>query len=215
MKVKVITFFATFSSSGISPFLFPSSISRTMASFLFKSAGVALGATYVEKLYGPKDPENLFGATTVLLIGTGLWSVLHGMKVGKARSKYMELATKDGEEDVEHRYALPNLYVQGISKHARAFNAIQRSHQHIFETFPQLALSAMVGALNFPITAALSTLVYVAGRVAFSNGYANSEGDVSKRYSSKLAPYMWYGLLVNFAVGIVSSIKIIASKKIS
>ena len=31
-------------------------------------------------------------------------------------------------------YSLPNLYVDGDTKHSKAFNCIQRSHQQIFET---------------------------------------------------------------------------------
>jgi hypothetical protein len=43
-----------------------------------------------------------------------------------------------GEKDAEARYSLPNLYVEGGTKWAKAFNCVQRSHQQAFETLPQL-----------------------------------------------------------------------------
>lgn len=60
-----------------------------------------------------------FAYTPMILIGMGFWSVAHGMSVSQARTKYMELAKKDGEKDVEERYGFPNLYAQGTSKHVR------------------------------------------------------------------------------------------------
>lgn len=188
-----------------------------MASFLVKSFGVSALGALAESKYGPKGDVKsaLCGITPLILIGTGFWSITHGMAVGKARQHYMELAKKDGEADVEERYGLPNLYAQGTSKHALAFNCVQRSHQQIFESFPQLMLSAMVGAIHYPICAAVSALVYSVGRISFSRGYAAAEGDASKRYSNPLARFMWYGLLINFGIGAASCIKIITSKKLS
>ena len=127
------------------------------------------------------------------------------MKVGAARTKYAELAKKDGEKDVDERYGLPNLYAQGTSKHVRAFNCIQRSHQHIFESFTQVCVAALTAAQSYPITAAVTTLCYAVGRVSLSNSYAQCDGDASKRYSfSKLAPYTWIGMLSTFLLGALS-----------
>jgi len=126
----------------------------------------------------------------------------------------MELAKKDGETDVEARYGLPNLYAQGTSKHAKAFNCEQRSHQQIFETFPQVCLLAMVGAVHYPITAALNTCVYTIGRYSMSMAYANADGDAAKRYSSPLARFIWYGYLSTIVVSIVSSISFVVGKPV-
>ena len=41
------------------------------------------------------------------MIGTGFWTLSHGFKVGRARSKYADLARKDGEESVDERFMLP------------------------------------------------------------------------------------------------------------
>ncbi len=136
------------------------------------------------------------------------------MVVGKSRSKYMKMAEEDGEKEVEERYGLPNLYAQGTSKHARAFNCIQRSHQHIFETFPYLCMISLLGAVHYPITAATSTMAYAVGRYYLSKGYANSNGEPSKRYASPFAPLMWYGLLASMVVSGLSCASFIAGKPI-
>ncbi len=88
---------------------------------------------------------------------------MQGFTVGQARNMYAELARKDGEEDVDERYLLPNLYAQGTSKHARAFNCVQRSHQHIFETYTQAVLGGLAGMISLPVTTAISSLMYAIG----------------------------------------------------
>mmetsp|Transcript_18144 Transcript_18144/g.25573 ORF Transcript_18144/g.25573 Transcript_18144/m.25573 type:complete len:194 (-) Transcript_18144:71-652(-) len=191
-----------------------------MATVLLKSTLLTLGATYVENKYVPSNTDGPFGTsswiglTPALFTGMSFWALTHGMKVGKARNKYIELAKKDGEKDVDERYGLPNLYAQGTSKHARAFNCVQRSHQHIFETFTGAVVAGMAGAVSYPITTAASTLVYFVGRVSLSNGYAAADGDATKRYSSPFARYFWYGLLCNIFLGLISSANMVAGKKI-
>mmetsp|Transcript_22884 Transcript_22884/g.30410 ORF Transcript_22884/g.30410 Transcript_22884/m.30410 type:complete len:194 (+) Transcript_22884:91-672(+) len=191
-----------------------------MSMFLVKVAALSIAGTYAERKYGPPDTSgflgvsNLFGLTPAILSGLSFWVVVHGMKVGKARGKYMELAKKDGEKDVEERYDLPNLYAQGLSKHVRCFNCVQRSHQHIFETFTGAVLTGIVAAVNYPICAAASTFAYAIGRITLSNGYAMSEGDPKKRYSSPLARCMWYGLLGNVILSLMSCAEMVAGKKL-
>lgn len=132
--------------------------------------------------------------------------------------KYAELAKKDGEKNVDERYLLPNLYAQGTSKHAKAFNCIQRSHQHIFETFTTAVLSGMIGSISFPICTSISTLLYAVGRYQLSKGYAacagvEEGGDASKRYKYPMAKFMWYGFLGNVLLGMGSCGLIISGKK--
>merc|ERR1712071_746974 len=136
-----------------------------------------------------------------------------GMSVGFKRYKYKELAKKDGEKDVDARYLLPNLYAQGTSKHVKAFNCIQRSHQQIFETFTTVVLSGMVGAITFPLCTSISTLTYAIGRYYLSKGYSECEGDASKRYKYRVAKYMWYGLLSNVILGTASCAMIVCGGK--
>jgi hypothetical protein len=191
----------------------------SMNSFFAKVILGSVTGTFLESKYGPSSScsdckRRLFALAPLILIGTSFWSITHGMVVGKARAKAIEDAKADGEENVEDRYDLPNLYAQGISKHAKIYNSIQRSHQHIFESFTQAVLGCMVGAIEFPITAAACSLMYAVGRISLSNSYAKCEGDPSKRYASKLAFYQWYGLMGGFCVGAISCIKIFATKKI-
>ncbi|KAL7524152.1 hypothetical protein ACHAXR_000453 [Thalassiosira sp. AJA248-18] len=179
--------------------------------------GTASIGGFIEFSYGSSLSSSygsqLTAITPAILIGTGFWTLAHGMKVGKARTKYSELAKKDGEKDVDERYMLPNLYAQGTSKHVRAFNCIQRSHQHIFETFTTAVIGGLAGAVTFPISTSISTLMYAVGRYYLSNGYANADGDASKRYTPPLARFMWYGFLGNITLGMASCALIISGKK--
>ena len=186
-----------------------------------KSIAAGLAGSYLETNFGPAlgtgtlGLPRLFGITPAILTGTSFWVVLHGfMVVGRSRSKYMKLAEEDGEKEVEERYGLPNLYAQGTSKHAKAFNCIQRSHQHIFETFPYLCIISLVGAVHYPITAATATFAYALGRYTMSSGYANGDGDASKRYSSPFARLMWRGLLTNMVIAGLSCASFYGGKPI-
>lgn len=186
--------------------------------FLLEAGLFALGGSFAESKYGPKNtrgPLGLstwFGLTPLLLTGAGFWVLLHGFSVGDARTKYIEKAKKDEEEDVDERYALPNLYAQGTSIHARAFNCVQRSHQHIFESFNTVILTSLIAATSYPLAAATSTAIYVAGRICASRAYAAAEGDPSKRYSNVLAFQMWRGLLANIMLAFISSANMISGK---
>ncbi|KAL7568989.1 hypothetical protein ACA910_021280 [Epithemia clementina (nom. ined.)] len=190
-------------------------------SILIRGGLLAAVGAFVETKYGPSvqltgpgGTNPLFFATPLVFIGVGFFSLAFGMEVGKARRKYEALAKKDGEENVEERYALPNLYAQGTSKHAKAFNAVQRAHQHIFESFTSTLLFGLAGAMEFPIAAALSSLAYATGRVIFSTNYSQCEGDVAQRYTrNPLARSMWYGIVTNFFLGTFACIKILASTR--
>lgn len=177
---------------------------------------MALTGSIAESKLAPKDSllSPYSGIAPLVLIGTGFWITMHGMAVGHARKKYMDLAKQDGETEVEERYDLPNLYAQGTSKHVRAFNCAQRSHQHIFETWTQCCLASCVGMLQFPITSAFLTTLYAVGRYTLSTDYYKAEGDAGKRYARKLVSMnTWYGLIGLYVLGMISSVKMIAGKK--
>jgi hypothetical protein len=118
---------------------------------------------YGQSMLSDSQSARITAATPAILLGTGFWALLQGFAVGKARSKYAELARKDGEKDVDERYLLPNLYAQGTSKHAKAFNCVQRSHQHIFETYTQTVLGGLAGMIAFPVCTAFSSMLYAIG----------------------------------------------------
>ena len=170
---------------------------------LISLTSASLGG-YLELTHAPPCSSKLTALTPLILLGTGFWALMHGFAVGAARAKYAELARKDGEKDVDERYLLPNLYAQGTSKHVRAFNCMQRSHQQIFETFTTAVLSGVVGCITFPVCTALSTFLYAVGRYHLSKGYADAEGEAGKRYQYPLAMYMWYGFLGNMLLGMGS-----------
>jgi MAPEG family len=193
-----------------------------MASIVLPSAALALGGSYVESTHGP--PPNAggpFGLSTyagwTALIFTAMcwWSLTYGfLVVNKARRDAIEQAKKDGEQDVDGRYDLPNLYAQGTSKNAKQFNCVQRSHQHFMETFPHAAIVAAIATLHYPLTAALGSLLYAVGRVAASRGYAANPDDPSKRYDGPVAFYFWHGFIANIVLAGLSSANVIAGKKI-
>jgi len=190
-----------------------------LVQLMAKSASIALTGSVLEAKYGPHpysgNPKdgNLFFLTPAIFSAMGFWVMLFGFKVGEGRKEAIEAAKKDGEKDVEDRYDLPNLYAQGTSKHAKVFNCIQRAHQHIFETFSQAMLTGLVAAASFPLTAAFSSALYCVGRCALSSCYAGCEGDPSKRYSSKLAVFTWYGLISNWMLAMGSCVFQIVGKK--
>lgn len=173
----------------------------------------ALVGSVAESKYFSKYADIGAGATPFILVATGFWSIVHGVKVGAARTKYMELAKKDGEPNPEDRYGLPNLYVDGNTKNAKAFNCVQRSHQHIFESFPQLCIASLVAWMSYPIASAITTLAYSVGRYCISSDYASSEGDPAKRYSSPLARFHWYGLMATSMLGLLSAAKLSFKEK--
>ena len=184
-----------------------------MAKYIkYFGSGIAatLAATYVEKKILPNHlPSVLFETSQVaglprsfalvalVLVMSGMWLVVYGLKTGSLRKKYMAKAIKDGEKDAEERFGLPNLYVTGGGKHAKAFNCAQRSHQQIFETLPQFYVFTILGALEFPLTVGITTLLWAYARMKWAEGYAKSEGNPSKRYSHPLAYFIWIGLVFN------------------
>jgi len=193
-----------------------------MASAIFiKSIILSLSLAYTETNYhlsddtnGPFGLSTFFPITPTLLTGLCFWILMYGFKVGAARKKYIALAKKDGEKDIEERYAYPNLYAQGTSKHVLAFNCVQRSHQQIFEAINTVILTSLVAAIHYPLTSAFWTFIHFCGRVSLSHGYANANGDASKRYSCPLAKYNWYGILGNVLLSLVACANMILDKKL-
>lgn len=182
-----------------------------MSSLLWKSGLIALGASVAESKFSKGSGKGK-GLTEFVLIGTGFWVMIYGFQIGSSRSKIIEDAKKDGEQDVEERYNLPNLYAQGTSQHVKKFNCMQRSHQHILETFTQLCVAGLTAAVHFPIASAFTTLLYAIGRFQLSNGYAQADGDASKRYNSKFSKCTWYGLVSTIALGLISAGKTVVGK---
>lgn len=182
------------------------------------SSVLSFACAYFETKHTPTlAPHELslyYPITPLILTLMAFWILSHGFVVGAARSKYMTLAKKDSEKDIPERYALPNLYAQGTSQHVRAFNCVQRSHQHIFETWPTTILTSMIGAVVFPISVACFTGMLFIGRMSFTRAYAKSEGDVSKRYNCPLAQFLWVGLLCNIVMALLACVTMLKDVKL-
>ena len=190
-----------------------------MASRVFGGGILAsVGFVYLELTYARLLPfllvkSALLGGVVSRAVGVPLlltcaacfWLTIHGFSVGSARTKYMELARKDGEKDVDNRYSLPNLYVDGQSKHARAFNCVQRSHQQAFETLPQLLFFTLVASAAFPLSAAGNMLLWIIGRLAWTDGYAKSGGDAKHRYDHPLAFLIFASFMAQFFVAVAAA----------
>mmetsp|Transcript_24758 Transcript_24758/g.36646 ORF Transcript_24758/g.36646 Transcript_24758/m.36646 type:complete len:192 (+) Transcript_24758:148-723(+) len=187
-------------------------------SMILQCTGLTVTGTLLETKYvsktksSPGNISHLFALTPAVLIATGFWMTSYGFTVGAARRKAIEQAKKDGEKDVTERYDFPNLYAQGTSKNAKDFNCVQRSHQHMLETYTQVVVTGIMGAISYPITTTASSLLYFAGRYVWAKGYAT--GEPKDRYQHPLAKYMWYGLLINHMAGIISCVNIVIGKKL-
>lgn len=172
---------------------------------LITSMAMALAGGILEKNLVPSmyltepssvGPPRAFGFVVATLTVTFIWLLTVGMTVGAARSKYKELASKDGEKDVELRYSLPNLYVDGTSKNARAFNCVQRSHQQILESLTMYVFTACAAGIQFPLVTTIICALSLVSRREWAKGYAQSEGDAIKRYSLPFSKFFWNGLLM-------------------
>jgi len=192
------------------------------AGFFLKALALALGGAYAEVNYLPaalsflRDPASSssalmkgFGLVVGIWTLIGLWVLILGLSVGGARKTYIEKAKKDGEKDVEERYALPNLYAQGTSKHAKAFNCVQRSHQQILECLPQVMMMALFSGVFYPVTTFATSALWWQARRVWSSGYAASAGNPGERYSHPLAKFIWTGYLALFFTTLLASAKLL------
>lgn len=200
-----------------------------------KSLAAALAATYVEHKFLPaiglgylletsdsSSSSSLAGAylpagyglVIAVVVVSYLWVLSVGMGVGFKRYKYKELAEKDGEKDVDARYLLPNLYAQGTSKHVKAFNCVQRSHQQILETFPGYLITVLISGLEFPVTTFLAGLVWLVSRMVWVKGYAASMGDPSQRYSHALSRLFWFSKLTLFFTTLMVALQLVVGRKL-
>eukprot|EP00613_Pedinella_sp_CCMP2098_P004384 CAMPEP_0171620664 /NCGR_PEP_ID=MMETSP0990-20121206/16128_1 /TAXON_ID=483369 /ORGANISM="non described non described, Strain CCMP2098" /LENGTH=177 /DNA_ID=CAMNT_0012186005 /DNA_START=213 /DNA_END=743 /DNA_ORIENTATION=+ len=176
----------------------------SMALIFGTALAVSIGGPFVEKNRQEMLPAFLFeqsttlpavtkgfGVVVVLLFIYSFWFTMLGFSVGGMRSKYRELAKKDGEKDCEDRYGLPNLYVEGNTKWAKAFNCTQRAHQQQLETLTQFYVCILLSALQFPVSASVLTLMSLFSRYVWASAYTQSDGDPSKRYDHPLSKFAW------------------------
>merc|ERR1712232_769744 len=116
--------------------------------------------------------------------------------------------------DVQERYALPNLYAQGISKNAKAFNCVQRSHQQILETFTGYVCTVLFTGLEFPVTAFCLAALWLYSRQVWVSGYKASEGEAIQRYSHPHSGYFWHAMLALIVTSAFVGIELVLGRKI-
>uniref|UniRef100_A0A061S7B3 Glutathione S-transferase n=1 Tax=Tetraselmis sp. GSL018 TaxID=582737 RepID=A0A061S7B3_9CHLO len=126
------------------------------------------------------EVPGLYGAVILAnAVGTGFVLFKLGMEVGKARKKY----------NVEY----PKMYADGDSEEAKAFNNVQRGHQHALESYPQFLACSLIGGLTAPISVTAAGILWSIGRVKWASAYA--EKGAGGRYSSSFSMFIWYSLL--------------------
>ncbi|KAL9181815.1 hypothetical protein ACHAXT_012158 [Thalassiosira profunda] len=183
---------------------------------LLITLGTATVGGFVETKYGSCSYVSAHGPQLSAVTPAILSARASGPSPTASRRLTLSLLASTSSQDVDERFAYPNLYAQGTSKHVRAFNCVQRSHQQIYETFTTAVVSGLAASLTFPLCSAASTLTYAVGRYYLSKGYAEAAeegGDASKRYKYPLAKYMWFGYLGNIALGMASCVMIVSGKK--
>lgn len=155
-----------------------------------------------------------YGLVIAVVTITHLWLLMTGMSVGAARRKYVKLAEKDGEKNVSERYEYPNLYAQGTSKHVKAFNCVQRSHQQILETFTGYVCTVLFTGLEFPVTAFVFASLWLYSRILWVRGYAESNGEPMKRYSHPFSGFFWNAMLTLMMSSFFVAIQLLLGRKI-
>mmetsp|Transcript_1873 Transcript_1873/g.2523 ORF Transcript_1873/g.2523 Transcript_1873/m.2523 type:complete len:197 (-) Transcript_1873:181-771(-) len=190
------------------------------STMLLKSLGFVVASSvsenmfvkdFVPSLYQPSPVLSVapraFGLVVMVLTGFSMWMLAFGMEVGKARGKYKELAEKDGEKDLE-RYEYPNLYVSGTSKHAKAFNATQRAHQHVLEVITQMYVATIICGLVYPLTTCITAFLWANGRSAWSNKYKDEGAE--NRYGHAMSIWIWQGLIMMYLLSFLVGFNLIA-----
>lgn len=148
-----------------------------------------------------------YGFVILSCICYASWNMLGlGFMVGGQRSAFIDKARKNGDEKAELRFGLPNLYAEGLSKEAIAFNNLQRGHQQPLETLTAYMLTALIGGVCFPITVAFLGLLWNIARIEWAEGYAV---EAKKRYRSSMTYFVWVSLVHNMTAAFFVSLHII------
>ena len=140
-------------------------------------AGLAKAEDFILKNLFPQGLEGtalklprLYGLVIVsnLAVSTITMMVL-GMRVGKARREFKELAEK--EENVDPKiFELPNLYASGDSELAKGFNCVQRGHQQALETYTSFLGLSLIGGIRHPVITSMAGILWSISRLKWSTG---------------------------------------------
>ena len=114
----------------------------------------------------------------------------------------------------QQQYYFYETTIEGTSKHVRAFNCVQRSHQQILETLPGYFITVLVAGLEYPVAAFLFASVWLYSRMVWVKGYSASLGDPAKRYSHPHSRLFWHCMLALLVMSWLVAIQLIVGRKI-
>lgn len=86
---------------------------------------------------------------------------------------YMNTAVVKARKQYKVDY--PKLYADGDSEDAVKFNCVQRAHQNSLEYQPIFLSLLAAAGLKYPALASGAGAVYLAGRIAYFEGYATGQ----------------------------------------
>jgi len=66
----------------------------------------------------------------------------------------------------------PALYAPESNEKAEKFNSVQRAHQNTLESYSLVMVGMFACGLKYPITSAISGMIYSVGRIIYGYGYA-------------------------------------------
>ena len=110
----------------------------------------------------------------------------------------------------------PNLYaVPGVHKHADEFNRVQRGHQSMMETMPNVIVMTLTAGLKFPKIAAGCCAAYCVGNYFYQSGYADITKDVKgARYTKPLAVLKPLGIVGTFALSVTTCVLLLTASAV-
>ncbi|KAG9293930.1 hypothetical protein G9A89_019268 [Geosiphon pyriformis] len=141
-------------------------------------------------IYVPRE----YGYVIATGIATAFLSTYLGIKVTGFR--------KEAGVPYPYLYAEKSEAEKDVKKHT--FNCYQRAHQNMLESYPQTLFMLAVGGIRYPIIASIGGLIWIAGRIAYANGYYS--GEPQKRSHGRFG---YLGVITLLGVSIATSVNLL------
>ncbi|KAI0308310.1 hypothetical protein B0F90DRAFT_1813589 [Multifurca ochricompacta] len=106
-----------------------------------------------------------FSWITLSLVSVATLLQWQALAVGKARRKAGVTYPRPYADKAE----------QEASNDALIFNCLQRAHQNTLENIPVIVITTLIGALRYPVSAALACGLWSFARVVYTKGYASGD----------------------------------------
>lgn len=75
-------------------------------------------------------------------------------------------------------------------------------------------MTALLAGLEFPLTASVYCALWLYSRSLWVSGYAQSEGDPSKRYDKPFSKFFWMAMLVLWMTCSLSAVSMLLGRNI-